>query len=60
MAAFKVSYFDEASFRQWISRQGLVCFDSSGKELFKYADFAGAESSADDLRLLCAKCGYER
>lgn len=35
-----VSYFDEGVFGNGIGRQGLVCFDSSGKNLFKYADFA--------------------
>jgi len=35
-----VSYFDEGVFGSGIGRQGLVCFDSSGKDVFKYADFA--------------------
>ena len=35
-----VSYFDEGVFGSGIGRQGLVCFDSAGRNLFKYADFA--------------------
>ncbi len=35
-----VSYFDEGVFGSGIGRQGLVCFDSSGKDVFRYADFA--------------------
>jgi len=44
-----VSYFDEGVFGGGIGRQGLVCFDSSGKDLFKYADFA----EQNDLPMIC-------
>lgn len=44
-----VSYFDEGVFGGGIGRQGLVCFDSSGKHLFKYADFA----EHNDLPMIC-------
>ena len=49
MAAFGVSYFDEGVFGSGIGRQGLVCFDSSGEDLFKYADFA----EQNDLPMIC-------
>ena len=35
-----VSYFDEGVFGGGIGQQGLVCFDASGKPVFKYFDFA--------------------
>ena len=35
-----VSYFDEGGFGGGIGRQGLVCYDATGKPTFKYADFA--------------------
>ncbi len=35
-----VSYFDEGVFGGGIGRQGLVCFDSAGQPVFKYAEFA--------------------
>jgi hypothetical protein len=44
-----VSYFDEGVFGNGIGRQGLVCFNSSGKDLFKYADFA----EQNDLPMIC-------
>jgi hypothetical protein len=44
-----VSYFDEGVFGGGIGRQGLVCFDSSGKDLFKYGDFA----EQNDLPMIC-------
>ena len=44
-----VSYFDEGVFGGGIGRQGLVCFDSSGKHLFKYAEFA----ETNDLPMIC-------
>jgi hypothetical protein len=44
-----VSYFDEGVFGGGIGQQGLVCFDSSGKHLFKYADFA----EQNDLPMIC-------
>jgi hypothetical protein len=33
-----VSYFDEGVFGEGISTQGLVCFDRSGKPVFRYRD----------------------
>lgn len=44
-----VSYFDEGVFGGGIGQQGLVCFDSSGRHLFKYADFA----EQNDLPMIC-------
>jgi hypothetical protein len=44
-----VSYFDEGVFGGGIGQQGLVCFDSSGKHLFKYANFA----EQSDLPMIC-------
>ena len=44
-----VSYFDEGVFGSGIGRQGLVCFDSAGKHLFKYAEFA----EQNDLPMIC-------
>lgn len=35
-----VSYFDEGVFGGGIGRQGLVCFDSDGAPIFRYADYA--------------------
>jgi hypothetical protein len=35
-----VSYFDEGVFGGGIGRQGLVCYDATGRPTFKYADFA--------------------
>jgi hypothetical protein len=35
-----VSYFDEGIFGSGIATSGLVCFDSSGEPVFKYAEFA--------------------
>ena len=35
-----VSYFDEGVFGNGVGRQGLICFDSAGRVLFQYADFA--------------------
>jgi hypothetical protein len=44
-----VSYFDEGVFGGGIGRQGLVCFDSSGKTVFKYGDFA----EQNNLPMIC-------
>lgn len=44
-----VSYFDEGVFGGGIGRQGLVCFDSAGRHLFKYADFA----EQNNLPMIC-------
>lgn len=44
-----VSYFDEGVFGNGIGRQGLVCVDSSGKDLFRYADFA----EQNNLPMIC-------
>jgi len=44
-----VSYFDEGVFGNGIGRQGLVCFDSSGNGLFKYAEFA----EQNNLPMIC-------
>jgi hypothetical protein len=35
-----VGYFDEGVFGSGIGREGLVCFDSVGTQVFKYAEFA--------------------
>lgn len=35
-----VSYFDEGVFGNGIGNEGLVCFDSNGHPIFKYATFA--------------------
>ncbi len=44
-----MSYFDEGVFGSGIGQQGLVCFDSAGKHLFEYADFAEQNS----LPMIC-------
>lgn len=35
-----VGYFDEGVFGNGIGREGLICFDSAGAQVFKYAEFA--------------------
>jgi hypothetical protein len=35
-----VGYFDEGVFGRGIGREGLICFDSAGTPVFRYADFA--------------------
>jgi hypothetical protein len=49
-----VSYFDEGVFGSGIGSAGLVCFDSSGKPIFRYADLADQRDlpSIDDCYAL--------
>jgi hypothetical protein len=35
-----VSYFDEGVFGNGVGQNGVVCFDSQGQPIFKYAEFA--------------------
>ena len=35
-----VGYFDEGVYGGGIGSEGLVCFDSNGTSIFKYAEFA--------------------
>jgi hypothetical protein len=44
-----VSYFDEGVFGCGIGQQGLVCFNSAGEPVFKYAEFA----ERSDLPMIC-------
>jgi hypothetical protein len=44
-----VSYFDEGVFGASIGQQGLVCFNSAGEPVFKYAEFA----EQADLPMIC-------
>ena len=39
-----VGYFDEGVFGRGIGNNGLVCFDSNGSPIFKYAEFAKEHS----------------